>query len=56
MKLEKAIERAFNRINLEGDGADIYETLYRYKAIRELPQEDIDKIYDTLAEQLGFTE
>lgn len=56
MKLEKAIERAFDRINLEGDGADIYRVLYQYKAIRELPQEDIDKIYDTLAEQLGFTE
>lgn len=56
MKLETAIQKAFDRINLEGDGADIYETLYRYKAIRELPQEEIDKIYDDLAEQLGFAE
>lgn len=56
MKLEKAIERAFDRCNLiEGD-IDIYKILYQYKAIRELPDEEIDKIYDEIAERLGFYE
>jgi hypothetical protein len=55
MKLEKAIQRAFDRCNLIGEDVDIYEILYSYKAIAQLPDEEIDKIYDTIAEGLGFT-
>lgn len=54
MKLEKAIERAFDRCNLIGEDCDIYEVLYSYKAIRELPADEIDKIYIDIAERLGF--
>ena len=54
MKLEKAIERAFDRCNLIGIGCDIYEILYSYKAIRELPQDDIDALYEEFAKGLGF--
>lgn len=55
MKLEKAIERAFNKCNLIGDDCDIYSVLYGYKAIRELPEAEIDSIYDYIVERLGFT-
>lgn len=56
MKLEKAIQRAFDRCNLIGEECDIYSVLYRYKAIRDLPDEKIEKIYDDIAERLGFCE
>lgn len=55
MKLEKAIQRAFDRCNLIGEDCDIYSVLYRYKAIRDLPDEEIEKIYDEIAERLAFT-
>lgn len=54
MKLEKAIQRAFDRCNLEGEDCDIYSILYQYKAIRELPEEKIDEIYEDMAVNLGF--
>lgn len=54
MSLEKAIEKAFDRCNLEGDECDVYAVLYRYKAIRELPDDKIDQIYDEMVERLGF--
>lgn len=54
LKLEKAIQRAFDRCNLEGEDCDIYSILYQYKAIRELPDEKIDEIYEDMAVNLGF--
>ena len=54
VKLEKAIERAFDRCNLIGEDCDIYSVLYSYKAIRELPESEIDKIYNNIAKGLGF--
>lgn len=54
MKLEKAIERAFDKCNLYGENCDIYEVLYSYKAIRILPDEEIDKIYENFVKGLGF--
>lgn len=53
--LEKAKERAFDKCNLIGENCDIYEVLYSYKAIAELPDEEVDKIYDWIAEGIGFT-
>lgn len=53
--LKKAIERAFDKCNLIGEDVDIYEILYSYKAIAELPDEEVDKIYDLIAEGIGFT-
>jgi hypothetical protein len=55
MTLEKAKQRAFDRCNLIGENVDIYKVLYSYKAIRELPDEEIEKIYDEIAEDLGFS-
>lgn len=52
--LEQAKQRAFDRCNLDGEDCEIYNILYQYKAIRELPQEEIDEIYDEMAENLGF--
>ena len=54
MSLEKAIQKAFDRCNLIGDDCDIYSILYQYKAIRDLPDDQIDRIYDQIAEDLGF--
>lgn len=55
MKLEKAIERAFNRCNLIGEDVDVYKILYSYKAIQELPDEEVEKIYEEIVKDLGFT-
>lgn len=54
MSLEKAIQRAFDRCNLEGEDCEIYNILYQYKAIRELPKEEFEAVYDQIAEDLGF--
>lgn len=54
LSLDKAIQRAFDRCNLAGEDCDIYGILYQYKAIRELPENEIDNIYDQLAKDLGF--
>lgn len=54
MKLEKAIERAFDRCNIIGEDCDVYSVLYSYKAIRELPESEIDNIYNNIAKGLGF--
>ena len=51
---EKAIERVFDRCNLIGENVDILEIMYKYKAIRDLPEDEIDRIYDDIADRLGF--
>ncbi len=54
MSLDRAVDRAIDRINLIGDECDVYSILYQYKAIRELPEEEVDKIYDYVVKVLGF--
>ena len=54
MSLDGAIDRAIDRINLIGDECDVYSILYQYKAIRELPDEEVDKIYNHVVKVLGF--
>jgi hypothetical protein len=54
MKLEKAIERAFDRCNAIGEDCDVYKVLYSYKAIVELPDNEVEKIYEEIVERLGF--
>lgn len=54
LTLEQAKQRAFDRLNLTEGEVFIYREIYRYKAIRELPEDKIDEIYEELAERLGF--
>lgn len=54
MKLQKAIDKAIDRINLIGEDCDVYAVLYSYKAIRQLPGEEVDRIYDHVVKVLGF--
>lgn len=54
MSLDKAVDRAIDRINLIGDECDVYSILYQYKSIRELPDEEVDQIYDHIVKILGF--
>lgn len=54
MKLEKAIDRCFDRCNLIGDNCDVIEIMYKYKEIRELPQDQFDAVYDQIVKGLGF--
>ena len=56
MKLETAIDRAIDICNLQGDNCDIYNVMYRYKAIKELRNDEFEKVYDTIARALGFIE
>lgn len=53
-KLSATIERAFNKANLQGANADLYNVLYSYKALRELSESDLDIVYEYLAKRLGF--
>lgn len=54
MKLDKAIDKCFDRCNLAGSDCDIIFFMYQYKAIRELPEDQFDKVYDEIADRLGF--
>lgn len=52
LNLEKAKQRAFDRCNLAGESVDIYAILYQYKAIRDLDDDEIEKIYEEFANGL----
>ncbi|MCR5450892.1 MAG: hypothetical protein K6F23_16005 [Solobacterium sp.] len=54
MPLEKAIRRCIDRCNLIGENVEIYSIMYQYKAIRELPDEEFEAVYDEIAGALGF--
>lgn len=54
MRVETAIEKAFNKANLIGEDVDLWGVIYSYKVLRELPENEIEKIYDDLADRLGF--
>ena len=51
-KLEAAVNKAFDRANLEGEDSDIYNQMYRYKAIRDLSSTQQELVYDYLAARL----
>lgn len=53
-KLNNVLDKAFRKANLIGEDADLYQVIYSYKAFRELPQNDVEIIYDYLVERLGF--
>ncbi len=55
MKKETAIEKAFRKANLIGESVDLWAVIYSYKVLRNLPENEIEEIYDELAERLGFT-
>ena len=54
MMKEKAIEKAFNKANLQGESADVYAIIYGYKVLAALPENEIDTIYEALVKRLGF--
>ncbi len=58
MSLKQAMQRCFDRINASGDDEDvnIYRYMDQYKAIRLLSAEEYEKVYDTLASRLGYSE
>lgn len=55
MKLDKAIDKCFDKCNLIGEEVDIFEVMMKYKAIRDVPDQ-WDAIYDDIAFRLGFIE
>ena len=56
MTLENAIDRATDMANCSGDDEciDIYKYMNRYKAIRNLPDDQYEAVYDEIAFRLGF--
>jgi len=56
MSLNTAIQRCFDRCNLDpsGESVDIYKYMYQYKAIRELPDDEFERVFDEISEGLGF--
>lgn len=54
MTKEKAIQRAFDRLNIIGENADVYEVLYSYNVFREMNESELDEVYNELVKRLGF--
>ena len=56
MKLEKAIQRIIDRITLSDDdtSTEIYWYMYQYKAIRDLPEDQFEAVYDEISDACGF--
>lgn len=56
MRLTKqnAIQRCFDKCNLIGDNVNIYEQIYKFKVLRDLPEYEIEEIYNEIAYGLGF--
>lgn len=54
ISLDKAIQRAFDSANLEGDSSDIWNHMFKYAAIRNLSRTEQDAIYEQIAKGLGF--
>lgn len=54
MSLETAIQRATDMANCSGgDGSiDIYKYMNRYKAIRDLPNDEYEAVYDEISFRL----
>lgn len=55
-KIWKAIMKAGDRcvMDLFDFGTySIYENIYRYKALRELPAEEIEQAYEVIADRIG---
>lgn len=50
--VEQAVEKAFRKANLIGEDADLYEVIYSYKALQNLPQDQIEEIYEELSNRL----
>ena len=45
LKLEQAVQRCFDRCNLIGESVDIWQEMYKYKAIRMQPEIVQEEIY-----------
>ena len=54
LNLDQAIERAFWKCNEIGENCEIWDVMFRYKAIRELPEAMQDEVYYQIAERMGF--
>ena len=54
LSLQNAIKRAFDTANLIGESVDLDEVMFRYKAIRDLPDDQYEEIYKDLSFRLGF--
>lgn len=54
MSLETAIQRATDMANCSGDDGsiDIYKYMNRYKAIRNLPNDKYEAVYDEISFRL----
>lgn len=55
-KVEAAVDRLFDRINLMADpeSVEVWSMMMRIKAIRELPYDQQEAVYDDITNRLGF--
>ena len=55
-KVEAAVDRLFDRINLMADpeSVEVWSMMMRIKAIRELPYDQQEAVYDDITSRLGF--
>ena len=53
-RIENLIEKCFHECNLIGADCDIYEVLFKYKTFYTMEENELDEIYEELADRLGF--
>lgn len=55
-KVEAAVDRLFDRINLMADpeSVEVWSMMMRVKAIRDLPYDQQEEVYDDITSRLGF--
>jgi len=54
--LEKAVQRCYDRCNLDGESVDVWGKMMQYKAIRELSDDEQERIYFDIVAGLGFAD
>lgn len=54
-KVLKAIDKAYDYCNLNSQDDDcIWKSIYKYKALRELTEDQQEEVYDLISKRLGF--
>lgn len=57
LTIQQAIEKAYNKANLNSEDDDCIDiAINKYKVLRELSEEEKEKVYEEISKRLGFME
>lgn len=54
VRLETAISRVYDKVNIQGEDGDIDSAMQSFKAIRLLNRFDYERVYNDLSFRLGY--